>query len=274
MKHLTCVSIGHDSRPSKEDALLNSRRRRPGNRFWHRAVWFTVLGSALTIRANAAYSIVEIVGLANGIPGIIRTINSLWGSISVAPSSALGEWNYLVGGTAITPSGTEYWGGRLRVTRDNLTGVFHFKSYDRVASTGLWNLIDDNPFLVGDSQGRPANRVNVISFPIAPSGTEVVYELENFKLDVWVTSISYTGQRPTGPFESYLKSYVTKESWCITQPQPPFEAYVCKRIDLPLTGTLRVAPPPTYSTFSHEGPGTSFVYSWPMLQWVGNRWDY
>ncbi|MCP5523757.1 MAG: hypothetical protein H7A46_19645 [Verrucomicrobiales bacterium] len=223
---------------------------------------------------NASLSVVEIVGLSNGIPGIIRTVNSLRGSLTVVPSSALGEWHFVVGGTNFTPSGTEYWGGRLHVQRDLLTGRFHFKSFDRDPTTGLWLLLTKDPFPIGDSQGRPATRVNVFSCPLAPSGLTVVYELENFKVDVWVNSISYTGRRPTGPFESYLKSHVTKESQSVSQPLPPFEAHISKCVSLPLTGTLRVDPPPTYLTFTYEGPGTSFVYSWPMLQWVGNAWDY
>lgn len=223
--------------------------------------------AALLLLSSPAWA--ATIPLINAYVGITKTlynvVNRFLGSTTVQPAHALNiseESTYGIYGTH--PDGAYYYfGWKTWVRRNTLTGDFSYRTYERDSRTGNWVWVHNDPFWVGDDQGRLALR----TYTCVPTpGAPYVYnELESFSLCAWAASVVKSGTfPPAGPFESYLKSSVESRQYNCADAYTAFYGTIrSDRIDLQESGI-------TYVTM----PTTQRAYAFPMTQWIGKWYDY
>ncbi|MBM3883059.1 MAG: hypothetical protein FJ387_25640 [Verrucomicrobia bacterium] len=208
--------------------------------------------------------------LINAYLGIGRTLHGAFagfiGTTTIQPAHALHVWMWAAYGLYGThDDGSPYFFGmKLIVRRDPVTGNVHYRTSGRDSRTAEWYFQHDDPFVVGDTKGRMA-RMTTTCVP-TPGAPYVYNIIENFSLTVWTASIIKSGYfPPAAPYESYLKSDVESEK------------YNCDDTDYTASfGTAR-----SHTIYLGDSgiqnvtmPIVQRKYAFPMLQWVGKWSDY
>ena len=91
----------------------------------------------------------------------------------------------------------------------------------------------------------------------------VYNEIENFAVAVWVDSLNKTGSfPPEEPYPAWLKTFGTKLSETCND-NPSESRYFRSGVQLLDSGTSLIQP-----------GWVGYSYTWPMLCWVGDVYDY
>ena len=149
-----------------------------------------------------------------------------------------------------------------RVDRSVVTGEYTYL-YRNLRGNGTYYVSKD-PFPVGCVQ-----RLNYYCdrSVFNPDGTVVLFTstvTREFEIAVWVAQLQKTGYFPPGaPYATQLKSTATELQTSCRSLSKPEVRETRKGLQLNDTGYVIV-----------KMALVSYDYSWPMLCWVGETWDY